>query len=156
MLRIHLYTLSIDLSIIFIPQTCFYCKNKGASIGCCKRQCRRSFHLHCGMQNDCTVEFLKYKSFCHSHIMTQDANKHNNDDRCAICTQRMEDYCPVNSVQFVCCENDKWYHKMCVRKMIFEARGEIKCPSCDDKDMFKQNLLKMGIYITGIFSLPNI
>lgn len=144
---------SLFLKIIrrYFPsvQLCFYCKKKGASIGCCKPQCRKSFHLHCGIQNECTVEFLKYKSFCNNHVVTAAIGTHNNEEKCGLCSEQMSNYSRVNSMQFFCCTDDKWYHKMCVRKIAFEQGAHLKCPSCENSDFFMEHLLSNGIYISG-------
>lgn len=38
-------------NVFLFFQTCAYCKLKGATIGCCVRNCRISFHLNCGRRN---------------------------------------------------------------------------------------------------------
>ncbi|GBL90491.1 G2/M phase-specific E3 ubiquitin-protein ligase [Araneus ventricosus] len=37
---------------------CFHCKRKGATIGCCKAVCRRTFHFPCGIQNQTLHQFF--------------------------------------------------------------------------------------------------
>ena len=37
---------------------CVYCKKKGASVGCARQQCKKSYHLPCGMKNGSLQEFF--------------------------------------------------------------------------------------------------
>ena len=37
---------------------CVYCKKKGASVGCARQQCKKSYHLPCGMKNGSLQEYF--------------------------------------------------------------------------------------------------
>lgn len=51
------------------------------------------------------------------------------------------------SLQLICCQTDKWYHKKCLKKEAFSLQDDFKCPSCGDVDMFRGNMQDNGIYI---------
>ena len=47
---------------------CVYCKRKGATVGCARQQCKKSYHLPCGMRNNSMQQhFDQFKSFCCTH-----------------------------------------------------------------------------------------
>lgn len=37
---------------------CVYCKKKGATVGCARQQCKKSYHLPCGIKNGSLQEFF--------------------------------------------------------------------------------------------------
>ena len=37
---------------------CVYCKLKGATVGCAKAECKKSYHLPCGMKHGSLQEFF--------------------------------------------------------------------------------------------------
>ena len=37
---------------------CVYCKLKGATVGCTKQECKKSYHLPCGMKHGSLQEFF--------------------------------------------------------------------------------------------------
>ena len=48
---------------------CVYCKLKGATVGCAKQECKKSYHLPCGMKHGSMQEFFDQvdsplNSFC--------------------------------------------------------------------------------------------
>lgn len=131
-----------------IFQTCFYCKRRGASIGCCKRGCRKSFHLPCAIKNNCLSQFVgSFDSFCHLHhgIDTPDSI-HRSDVCCRICQEIMGIYHPVSSIELTCC-NGGWCHKKCLMELAHSIGPRFACPLCDNDDDFNTKMLLNGIYI---------
>lgn len=96
--------------------TCSRCKRKGATIGCCKSSCKKSFHLPCAITSKCSFEFIgTYRSFCNVHIATLNTSKrHAHDEICDICRCEMNEYDRMSSMQTTCCQSDKWFHKVTV------------------------------------------
>ena len=43
---------------------CVYCKLKGATVGCAKQECKKSYHLPCGMKHGSLQEFFHQVIFC--------------------------------------------------------------------------------------------
>lgn len=124
---------------------------RGASIGCWIRQCRKSFHLPCAIENNCAYEFTdETRSYCDVHFASNTLNtaeSHSDDESCAICMMQMGNFCPYKSMQLVCCHDEKWYHRECLRQMAFRQNDDFECPSCEDKIEFRYNMLANGIYI---------
>ena len=47
---------------------CVHCKMKGATVGCARPKCKKSYHLPCGMSNGSMQQhFDQFKSFCSTH-----------------------------------------------------------------------------------------
>lgn len=136
---------------LFMFQAFFYCKTRGASIGCCAKQCRKSFHFSCGLKHKCLSEFIgNFYSYCHVHHATNTFNTskvHEPEEPCDLCKQPMQNHNPVTSIQLICCETDKWYHKRCLKEQSFSLEDDFKCPSCGDVDTFRENMLLNGIFI---------
>lgn len=61
----------------------------------------------------------------------------------------------VNSIQMVCCNDEIWYHKLCLKKSAFAFMNEFECPSCGNLDAFQENMLLNGIYVPKGDYLPN-
>lgn len=130
-------------------QKCHYCKKMGASIGCCKKFCRRSFHLPCAIANDCQFQFVDtYKSFCHSHNNIETPQQiHENDQLCSICWKEMGEYHETRSIQTSCCKNELWSHKRCFLKATQTTGFDSNCASCGDIDEFQNEITRKGIFI---------
>lgn len=43
---------------------CVYCKLKGATVGCAKQECKKSYHLPCGMKHGSLQEFYDQVIIC--------------------------------------------------------------------------------------------
>lgn len=128
-------------------QTCFYCKLKGANIGCCKKSCRKSFHLPCLLENNGLVQFSgKFDAFCHIHHGIERSGIHSNEEICLLCSQSMKEFHPVTSIELDCC-GSKWYHRNCFKNLSHERQGNFCCPNCDDSDGFHHSMQKNGIYV---------
>lgn len=129
----------------FSFQTCFYCKLKGASIGCNVRSCKKSFHLNCGIKNNGLTEFYgKYRSFCHLHVPIERSTIHSASEKCMLCMMDMGKFHSASSVELPCCKN-KWYHSHCLKKMAREQTTP-KCRNCGDA-VDKNVLLSNGIFV---------
>lgn len=130
-------------------QKCFYCKKKGATIGCCRakpRSCKRSFHLPCAIKEHCIFSFTEgFQSFCHSHANVELSSKYNKKTACKICKNEMGEYNIAQSIESSCCSS--WYHKLCVAKEAHSIGFALKCFSCDDENEFQENMFCKGIYI---------
>ena len=52
---------------------CIYCKGKYATLGCVGKQCKKAYHLHCGLEHGNLQQlFEKFESFCETHKPVQD------------------------------------------------------------------------------------
>ena len=47
---------------------CVFCKKKGATVGCAEPTCKKTYHLTCGSQHDCLMQYFgQFKSMCSRH-----------------------------------------------------------------------------------------
>lgn len=129
-------------------QYCAYCDERGASIGCCIRSCRNSFHLPCALKSHCRIEFAgSFRSYCDQHSGFSVPEKvHAPTDPCAICFDEMGPYDLSDSIRSPCCNTDSWYHKWCLAKYAQTSGYFLKCPLCNSKG-FRKDIARLGIFI---------
>ncbi|XP_014251057.1 uncharacterized protein LOC106667551 isoform X3 [Cimex lectularius] len=133
---------------------CSYCLKNGATIHCCKKECRSIFHLSCGIiRGTKHLFFGEFKSYCDKHNKQQVIpisvvnNVQNTKVDCVICL------CPISVVKTadviwpMCCKPKTLLHRLCVQKMAFNAGYYFKCPLCNNKSKFRKNMKQLGIYI---------
>lgn len=139
-------------------QHCCYCRKTYASIGCCEKKCRRSFHIACGLEHGVQTQFCRsYDSFCHEHVRYKFVPRLRSlvkGEFCCIC------YDPIVSgqddgnelmAQYLylrapCCRNG-WFHRNCLQKFAKTAGYFFKCPLCNDEKKFRCELTIRGIFI---------
>ncbi|XP_069906851.1 PHD finger protein 7 isoform X6 [Oryctolagus cuniculus] len=129
-------------------KVCFVCKKKGAAINCQKDQCFRNFHLPCGQERGCLSQFFgEYKSFCGKHRPTQDIHRENvREESCVLCCEDLSQT-SVENIQSPCC-SQAVYHRKCIQKYAHtSAKHFFKCPQCNNREEFPQEMLRMGIHI---------
>ncbi|XP_002697069.2 PHD finger protein 7 isoform X1 [Bos indicus] len=127
---------------------CFVCKRKGAAINCQKDQCARNFHLPCGLERGCLSQFFgEYKSFCGEHRPTQNIRRRNvGEESCILCCEDLSQI-SVENIQSPCC-SQAIYHRKCIQKYAHtSAKHFFKCPQCNNREEFPQEMLRMGIHI---------
>ncbi|XP_025128641.1 PHD finger protein 7 isoform X2 [Bubalus kerabau] len=127
---------------------CFVCKRKGAAINCQKDQCVRNFHLPCGLERGCLSQFFgEYKSFCGEHRPTQNIRRRNvGEESCILCCEDLSQI-SVENIQSPCC-SQTIYHRKCIQKYAHtSAKHFFKCPQCNNREEFPQEMLRMGIHI---------
>lgn len=115
--------------------------------------------MPCAKEYDCAVEFTDdYRSYCNVHFATNTLNtdeRHDNSELCAICELNMDDFNAMKSIKLVCCVNDSWYHKECLKELAFSMKiDDFECPNCHDKDEFQHNMLANGVFIPDENYLP--
>eukprot|EP00093_Oithona_nana_P004399 04399.XXX_36607_34362_1 [CDS] Oithona nana genome sequencing. len=126
---------------------CVYCKKKGATVGCARQQCKKSYHLPCGIKNGSLQEFFdQFKSYCSSHRPSQKVQRQNqaNGISCSLCQEPViARPCP-KSLYAPCCST--WLHRSCVQNMALKQ--PLTCPSCQDtEDKFAKEMQKFGVYL---------
>ncbi|XP_041450447.1 uncharacterized protein LOC111076053 [Drosophila obscura] len=131
--------------------SCIYCAKNGASIGCCRAGCRRSFHYSCGLENLARNQFCgSYKSYCHTHVGRTKVRP-SADEKCVMCLElvmpEQEKFSQVLMLQAPCCRNG-WFHKKCVQMYAYNAGYFFKCPLCNSSTKF------MDVCLWGV-SVPN-
>lgn len=120
----------------------------GANIGCTIQKCSRSFHLPCALNKECRFEFLDpFPSFCHKHHgIKKPEIIHATDESCQVCFDDMGEYNPVRSIQSPCCKNG-WCHKTCLMEYANQSGYFMKCPLCNDSNLFRKEIAKLGVFI---------
>ncbi len=145
--KITYQSINRKFKLIFTFQKCHYCRHTGATIGCCIPDCSYSFHLNCGLKNNCLNQFTsEFKSFCHRHVERTKGEKYSTDRVCIICYEEMGDYDKIQSVFATCCKSE-WFHKICLMKLADSAGYFFKCPKCNDAETFGDECMKRGIFI---------
>ncbi|XP_017449571.1 G2/M phase-specific E3 ubiquitin-protein ligase isoform X2 [Rattus norvegicus] len=129
---------------------CTVCKKNGASIGCVVPQCKRSYHLPCGLQKECIFQFTdNFASFCWKHRPVQaiTSNKYRDSLPCTICLEFVEPIPTYNILQSPCCKN-AWFHRDCLQVQAINAGVFFfRCTLCNNTDIFQKEMLRMGIHI---------
>lgn len=130
-------------------QYCHYCHQRGATIGCCVKSCRRSFHLPCALKEDCRFEFSNtFRSFCDEHHnLKRPKNAHKPTDLCTICYDEMGKFNLIQSIALPCCTTDAWCHKLCLQKYAQTSGYFLTCPLCKDSDKFRDWITSRGVFI---------
>ncbi|KAK3105730.1 hypothetical protein FSP39_004435 [Pinctada imbricata] len=134
---------------------CSFCKTKGATIGCVVGACRKVFHFGCGQAyNTLHQYFGNFSSFCEDHRPRQMipvdrlslCGKSN--ATCAICmTAVSSDVMSNDTIRAPCC-GYAWFHRDCIQKHATTAGLYFfKCPLCNNKDVFQDEMLHFGIFI---------
>lgn len=57
-------------------------------------------------------------------------------------------------LKLICCNDQSWYHKKCLREMAFALNDDFECPTCENRDAFRENMLSNGIFIPSCDYLP--
>lgn len=63
-------------------------------------------------------------------------------------------YNQTESLKLVCCNDNNWDHKQCLRKMAFALNDDFECPTCDSSDAFRKNMLSNGVFIPSSDYMP--
>ncbi|GFR26450.1 hypothetical protein TNCT_678442 [Trichonephila clavata] len=128
---------------------CFHCKQSGATVGCCKSICRRTFHYPCGVKNHSLHQFFdKFSSYCELHRPRQKAIETPEEEfYCRICYLPLSEKDAKNCLYTSCC-NHNWYHHACLQKYALSAgRYFFKCPLCNNSSDFLREVEFYGICI---------
>jgi len=146
---------------------CYLCKKTNATVGCCVKSCHKTFHLPCCLSSGGLSQFFgNFDSFCSEHRPKQrvpecywkrdiSSNKIKSSKpgptklvgQCGVCLDRMQ-LKPggYSSLWTPCCKG--WFHRKCIDAMADAAGCHfIKCPLCNNKEVFEKEMLRFGIYI---------
>ncbi|XP_052046044.1 PHD finger protein 7 isoform X3 [Apodemus sylvaticus] len=137
-----------NLCVHYFCLICFVCKKKGAAIRCQNDQCVQNFHLPCGQERGCLSQFFgEYKSYCGKHRPTQNIHQGSlGEESCVLCCEDLS-RTSVENIRSPCC-SQAIYHRKCIQKYAHtSAKHFFKCPQCNNRDEFPQEMLRMGIHI---------
>lgn len=120
-------------------------------MGCAEPTCKKSYHLKCGSQHDCLMQYFgQLKSMCSRHrdLRTSKPRRQTSTNTCTICQQRLGAGRKVdlNIVYSDCCGGG--YHRDCVQAMAISAGNtHFRCPNCADYGSWVETMLEAGIYV---------
>lgn len=98
-----------------------------------------------------------FRSYCDTHFAANTLNTsevHSVDALCGICNEHMGSHNSVKSLQVICCDDNRWYHKACLKQMAFALTDDFDCPACDNREQFRENMQANGIYIPSRDYMP--
>ncbi|XP_063242116.1 pineapple eye protein-like isoform X2 [Bacillus rossius redtenbacheri] len=130
---------------------CYYCKMKGATIGCCSNRCKRVFHLPCGRKKDSLHQFFaEFRSYCGDHrpLLNVKNLEIPHDSVCNICLEVFKpkpSKSTIHSLLAFCCK--KWFHRVCIQRCALNSGYFFKCPMCNNKTLFQRVMQDHGIFI---------
>uniref|UniRef100_UPI00358DEA53 PHD finger protein 7-like isoform X2 n=2 Tax=Myxine glutinosa TaxID=7769 RepID=UPI00358DEA53 len=130
--------------------TCSFCKERGASIGCDIKSCRKIFHLPCALKNSCLLQFYgNYPSYCEQHRPQQAVGNStvlNEAQQCIMCFDDIVPEATFCNLCTPCCFH--WFHRHCLQKLALNfGLYFFRCPACNNKVDFQNEMLCMGIHI---------
>lgn len=136
---------------------CSYCGKRGATVGCAKPTCKRSYHLPCGIENQTTQQhFGQFKSFCPQHQprpkvkpCPSQTDAKSISGRCAFCPEEV--VLPLNSGSFSslltpCCQ--ALLHRSCAQdSAVSLGYYHFECPACKNLTTYRSEMRRLGIYV---------
>ncbi|XP_077320918.1 G2/M phase-specific E3 ubiquitin-protein ligase [Lithobates pipiens] len=129
---------------------CRICKLAGASIGCVISRCKRSYHYPCGLEKQCIFQFMdSFRSYCWEHrpVQTFPRSEPNESSACTICLEPVNHVPSYHVLRGPCCKTS-WFHRECLQYQALSAGlFFFRCTVCNNKDMFQEEMLHMGIHI---------
>ncbi|KAM6973271.1 G2/M phase-specific E3 ubiquitin-protein ligase [Aplochiton taeniatus] len=130
---------------------CVACKQKGASVGCFVKSCRQMVHFPCGKKQKFIFQFTDlYPSYCVEHSPTQSLPVSADislPQSCSVCLDPIEALLSYSILKCPACHTS-WFHRECVQKQAHSAAMFFfRCTLCNNKDLFQQEMLRMGIHI---------
>ncbi|XP_068787338.1 PHD finger protein 7-like isoform X2 [Struthio camelus] len=116
---------------------CYVCGERGATISCRQKGCKRSFHFPCGCEDGCVSQFFgQRRSFCREHRPEQTVQvQQDGETSCVICLEPVEEQLSHHTLVCPACRH-AWFH-----------RGCIQCPQCNDRETFLWEMSAMGIRV---------
>ncbi|XP_062440937.1 PHD finger protein 7-like [Rhea pennata] len=97
-------------------QLCYICGERGATIRCRQKGCKRSFHFPCGCEDGCVSQFFgQYRSFCREHCPAQTVQAHRDGETsCLICLEPVEEQLSYHALVCPACRH-AWFHRGCIQ-----------------------------------------
>jgi len=129
---------------------CFKCHKRGATLGCCDKKCKRSYHFSCGSESQMINQYFgACDSYCINHHPLQKVPEvRDHQATCSICLDVLLIDKPSYDVLWApCCKNQGWFHRDCMQKLALSAGYFFKCPLCSDDGLFFNEMKDMGIYV---------
>jgi len=131
---------------------CTYCKQSGALVGCHKTRCPCSYHLTCGMNNGCLMQFYdSFRSYCNQHRPLQYFVKEmiGLTVDCPVCRDDIEicDKVVPNEILVTECCNMTPIHRKCIQSQADASGYFFRCPMCNNEKKYNSIMKIMGVNI---------
>lgn len=129
---------------------CFKCKRSGATVGCCKKTCKKTFHFPCGIEKEMLNQFCgTFNSYCIQHRPVQEVPVESNEQNatCAVCLEDVVAKPSLDTLWAPCCKKQSWFHRGCLQNLALSAGYFFKCPICSDNILFCEEMKKFGVHI---------
>eukprot|EP00095_Tigriopus_kingsejongensis_P012714 snap_masked-scaffold1515_size37859-processed-gene-0.4 protein:Tk12714 transcript:snap_masked-scaffold1515_size37859-processed-gene-0.4-mRNA-1 annotation:"ras guanine nucleotide exchange factor b-like" len=129
---------------------CAYCKKKGATVGCARSTCKKSYHLPCGSRNKSVQQFFdQFKSFCSTHRPVQKVSRPAHPSptqlqECGLCSAGVDGQPTFHVLWTPCC--GRWLHRDCLQPAVITGGTGFKCPLCLDESVFVREMRVLGIH----------
>ena len=138
--------------------SCVSCKASGATVGCCNKSCKKTYHFICGVESQMLNQYFgAFNSYCPKHqpyqIIVMDtynlktAKESNATATCTICHEEVPAYPTFDVLWAPCCKKQSWFHRICMQKLALSAGYFFKCPICSNNTQFCCEMKRFGIYI---------
>lgn len=131
---------------------CDICKKSGATIPCHIKKCKKNYHFSCGAEASPEHLYVfrnNMDSFCWNHAPQQKKISHVvSDATCMVCLDNSLQTPGPGPGRLVspCC--GRTFHRDCIQKTALQAgKVSLKCPACNTKDKFNDEMERCGIYI---------
>lgn len=134
---------------------CSKCRKSGATVGCCNKACKRTYHFPCGYQARMLNQFFgAFHSYCATHQPVQKVAElvrgspgANGRTTCTICQEEVATQASFDVLWAPCCKKQSWFHRHCMQRMALSAGYFFKCPICSNNNQFVNEMKRMGIYV---------
>lgn len=127
---------------------CCFCKRRNATVGCCLRACKKAFHMPCGVDRDCLLQFFgDFRVYCAAHRPRQNVVPLERDgpSLCSICSEEMV-HPSVNVLVTPCCR--QMFHRGCIQRQAMSAGSHFfRCGHCNNQEAFQREMQDHGIYV---------
>ncbi|NWX84631.1 PHF7 protein, partial [Nothoprocta pentlandii] len=128
---------------------CYVCGERGATVTCGHKGCKRSFHFPCGREDSCISQFIGlYRSFCREHRPEQTVQAQQDGDTCCLlCLEPVEEKLSFTTMVCPACMH-AWFHRDCIQQQALRAGIFcFQCPLCKDSERFLPEMYNMGIRV---------
>ncbi|XP_067145827.1 PHD finger protein 7-like [Apteryx mantelli] len=95
---------------------CYVCGERGATVTCRQKGCKRSFHFPCGREDGCVSQFSgQYRSFCREHRPEQSVQaQQDGETSCLICLEPVEEKLSYHTMVCPACLR-ACFHRGCIQ-----------------------------------------
>ncbi|XP_068787245.1 PHD finger protein 7 isoform X2 [Struthio camelus] len=128
---------------------CYVCGERGATVTCWQKGCKRSFHFPCGREDGCVSQFFgQYRSFCREHRPEQTVQaQQDGETSCLICLEPVEEKLSHHTMVCPACTH-AWFHRGCIQQQALRSGlFSFQCPQCKDSKKFLPEMSSLGIRV---------